>query len=71
MESPPPPLQPAESEICTCVGGWPLKLQLYVISSPSTMVAGLMLRVAAHGVGGGDDGGGGDGGGGRINVTDA
>ena len=48
------------------------------------MVAGLMLRVAAHGVGGGDDGGGGDGGGhgggdggggdgggGRINVTDA
>ena len=39
------------------------------------MVAGLMLRDAAHGEGGGGDGGGGDGGGdgggGRINVTDA
>ena len=64
-------LQPADSAISTCVGWWPLKLHVYVISSPSTMVAGLMLRVAAHGVGGGDDGGGGDGGGGRINVTDA
>ena len=30
------------------------------------MVAGLMLRVAAHGVGGGDDGGGGDGGGASL-----
>ena len=40
-------LQPAERDIWACVGWWPLKLQVYVISSPSTMVAGLMLRVAA------------------------
>ena len=56
-------LQPAESEICTCVGGWPLKLHVYVISSPSTMVAGLVLRDAVHDVGFGDVG--------RLNVTDA
>ena len=41
-------LQPAESEIWTCVGWWPLKLHVYVMSSPSTMVAGLMLRDAVH-----------------------
>ena len=34
--------------MCTCVGGWPLKLHVYVISSPSTMVAGLVLRDAVH-----------------------
>ena len=51
------------SEIHTCVGGWPLKLHVYVISSPSTMVAGLMLRDAAHGEGGGGEGGSGVGGG--------
>ena len=57
-------LQPAESEISTCVGWWPLKLHVYVISSPSTMVDGLVLRVAVHGVGGGGDGC-------RLNVTEA
>ena len=50
-------LQPLESESETCVGWGPLKLHVYVISSPSTMVDGLMLRVAAHGEGGGDGGG--------------
>ena len=55
-------LQPLESEIETCVGWGPLKLHVYVISSPRTMVDGLMLRVAVHGVGG--DGGEGD----RVHV---
>ena len=49
-------------EIATCVGWGPLKLHVYVISSPRTMVDGLMLRVAVHGVGG--DGGEGD----RVHV---
>ena len=63
--------QPAVRAIETCVGWWPLKLHVYVMSSPSTMVDGLMLRVAVHGEGGGGGGGDGAEGCGRINVTDA
>ena len=49
--------QPAVSEIATCVGWVPVKLHVYVIVSPSVMVAGLMLKAAVHeddGEGGGD-----------------
>ena len=45
--------QPALSETSTCVGWWPAKLHVYVIFSPSVMVAGLTLRAAVHEGGGG------------------
>ena len=58
MQAASPPQQPAIRLIAACVGWWPPKLHVYVIFSPSTMIAGLMLRDAVHEYGGGEGDGG-------------